>query len=299
MGQATAVTTTTDDRRWSLVVRPLLLLGGFALVWFFLLTGTAQASGGGDRDLADTARAATGKVERVVDREVRRSAPADKVRKQHRAPVQKVTRTVRHRVEPVVAAATAPVASAAKQTVEKNVKPMTTRATDTVRSTVDKVVKDVRSTLENGPVVLPELPATEIDTPAASGESSTRVGETPSTEHRANRVEAAAPALPVVDMVAELEAPGTADFADQVSAPSSDQDTAERTPLGGANHDGAIGPAGHDGTSYVQSGSGVVLATALTSSSLVITPDLTKTSTVSTADRLPAGPAYPPAASPD
>jgi hypothetical protein len=302
MGQATAVTSTTDERRWSLAVRPLLLLGGFALVWLFLLTGTAQASGGDGRDLADTARAATGNVERVVDREVRRSTPAPKAHQQHRAPVKKVTRTVRHRVQPVVSATVAPVASAAKQTVQDSVKPVTTRATDTIRSTVDKVhkvAKDVRSTLDNGPVVVPELHPTELDTPSVSGESSTSVGETRSSAPRANRFEAPAPVLPVADLTVDLGTPGMADFAAQTSAPSSGQDTAERTPLGGADHDGVVDPAGHDEASFVQSGSGSAPAADVTASSHVVAPDLDQTSTLTSADRLPAGPAYPPAASPD
>ena len=115
------------------------------------MTGIAQAGGGSDHELGDTARQVTGTVERVVDREVRRPAPADKVRQQHRAPVANVTRTVRHRVDPVVSPVVAPVASVAKQTVENTVKPVTTRTTDTVRSAVSKVANDVRSGLEDSP----------------------------------------------------------------------------------------------------------------------------------------------------
>ena len=175
------------------------------------------------------------------------------------------------------------MASAAKQTVQDNVKPVTTRATHTIRSTVDKVdqvAKDVRSTLENGPVVVPELDPTELDTPSVSGESSARVGETRSDAPRANRFEAAAPALPVVDLMADLGSPGTADYAAQTSAPSSGQDTAERTPLGGSNHDGVVDPAGHDGASFVQSGSGGAPAADVTASSHVDAPEHDQASTL-------------------
>ena len=94
MGQAT-VTATTDARRWFSALHPLVLLGGFVLVWWFLMTGAAQADGGPDGGLADTARSATGTVERVVHRPAPRSAPAEKARQQHRAPVAHVSRTVR------------------------------------------------------------------------------------------------------------------------------------------------------------------------------------------------------------
>jgi hypothetical protein len=191
------------------------------------------------------------------------------------------------------------VASAAKQTVEVNVKPVTTRATSTIRSTVDKVVKNVRSTLENPSAVVPELHSTELDTPPVSGESSTRVGETRSSAPQASRFAAAVPVLPVVDSMADFGSPGTSDYAAQTSAPSSGQDTAERTPLGGTNHDGVVDPAGYDGASFVQSSAGGAPAADMTASSHVLAPDLDQTSTVSSADRLPAGPAYPPAASPD
>ncbi len=50
MGQAT-VTATTDERRWFSALRPLVLLGGFVLVWWFLMTGAAQANGGPDGGL--------------------------------------------------------------------------------------------------------------------------------------------------------------------------------------------------------------------------------------------------------
>ena len=65
------------------------------------------------------------------------------------------------------------------------------------------------------------------------------------------------------------------------------------------NHDGVVDPAGHDGASFVQSGIGGAPAADLTASSHVVAPEHDQTSTLSSADRLPAGPAYPPASSPD
>ena len=211
-----------------------------------------------------------------------------------------MTQTVRKQGAPIVQPVTAPAASVAKQTVENNVEPVTTRTTETVGSTVDKVTKGVRSGLANGTADLPELQPAELEVPPLMvGESSTRVGETRSSGSRITQVETTSPVLPVVDGVADLGAPLTGDTAAPDSAASDGRDTADRTPVGGENNDGAIHPAGHDGASSVQSGSGGGLVSALTGSGLVVAPTTTKTSTLLSADRLPTGPAYPPAASPD
>ncbi len=302
MGQAT-LTATTDERRWSCALRPMVLLGGFVLVWWFLMTGTAQAGDGPARELADTASAVTGSVERVVDRQADRRAPAAAEDRQHQSPVTKVTRTVHRHVAPVVAPVTAPVASIAKQTVENDVEPVTTRTTDTVRTVVGKVVKDVRSGLEKTPagsVVPPELELDAFeDTTPKVGESSTQQGETRSEGSRAERFGTAASMLPIAGVVADLPTESAAVDAEPNAAAPNGQDTAVPTLPGGVDRDGAVSPADHDGASAVPSGNGGGLAAGQTGEALVIVPATNRTSTVTYADRLPAGPAYPPASSPD
>ena len=298
MGQAT-VTATADERRSFSALRPLLLLGGFVLVWWFLTTGAAQASGGPDSALADTARSATGTVERVVDRPAPRSAPAGKVR-QHRAPVAHVTEAVTQRVDTVVGPDTTPVASVAERTVENTVKPVTTRATDTVRSTVRKVVKDVRSDLGQGTVVLPELhPGEVVAPPVKADESSTRVGETRSNGSRADAFGTASSMLPVAGVATGVTSPATTFDATPDTTGTSGQDTAIPTPPGGGHSGGAFSPADHEGASSVPSGHGGPMASDRDAQALRIAPAATTTSTVTSVDRLPAGPAYPPASSPD
>jgi hypothetical protein len=294
MGQAT-VTATTDERRWLSALRPLVLLGGFVLVWWFLMTGAAQADGGPDGGLDDTVRSATSTVERVVHRPNPRSAPADKAR-QHRTPVAHVAKAVSQRVDTVVAPVAAPVVSVAERAVENNVKPVTTRTTDTVR----KVVKDVRSGLENGTVVTPELNPDELVVPPLkTGESSARVDETRSNEARGQDFRTTSSMLPAAGVVTPLASPAAAfDAAPQMTA-TSGPDTAIPAPSGGVNSDGAASPTDHDGVSSVPSGNGGLLASDQNAQALVIAPAASTTSTVTSVDRLPAGPAYPPASSPD
>jgi hypothetical protein len=299
MGQAT-VTETTDERRWSRALRPLVLLGGFVLLWWVLMTGAAQADDGPDGGLADTARHATGSLERAVDHPVRRTVSSGKAH-QHRAPVGQLTRTVRAHVNPVVSPVTAPVGSVAKQTVENNVKPVTTRTTDAVRSTVDKVAKGVESGLENGPAKLPELHADKAAVPPlVTAESSTRVGETRSHGSLGRPFAAPTPVLPAVGLADDL---GTLVTAPENGANASDPngpDMATPTPLPGDQQGGgAVIPAEHEGTSSAPSGNGGSVTAADTAAALVIAPATARTSTVSSVDRLPAGPTYPPASSPD
>ena len=293
MGQAT-VTATTDERRSFRALRPLLLLGGFALVWWFLMTGAAQANGGPDRGLADTARSATGTVERVLDRPA--AAPAGKVRQQHRAPVAHATRAVHQRVNTVVSPVTTPVVSVVEHAVENTVKPVTTRTTGTVR----KVVKDVRSDLEKGTVVVPELHPDEILVPPVKAqESSTRVGETHSNGFRTHDFGTASSVLPVAGVVADFGSPAMDFDATPGTAGTSGQDTATPTPAGGVHGGSAFSPADHGGASSVPSGNGGPAVSDQNAQALHIAPSASATSTLPSVDRLPAGPAYPPASSPD
>jgi len=302
MGQAT-VTATPDERRWFSALRPLVLLGGFVLVWWFLMTGAAQADGGPDGGLADTARKATGAVDRVVDRPAPRSVPRsapDHKAEQHRAPVAHVMRAARQRVDTVVSPVTAPVVSVTEHAVENNVKPVTTRTTEAVRSTVRKVVRDVRSGVENGSAVVPELNPHELQLPPLKvGESSSRVGETRSGETRDKEFRTALPMLPAAGVVTALASPAAAfDVAPRTTA-TSGPDMAVPTPVDGVHRDGSASPADHDGASSVPSGNGGLLAADQNAEALVSTPSASTTSTVTSVDRLPAGPAYPPASSPD
>ena len=269
MGQAT-VTATTDIRRWFSALRPLVLLGGFVLVWWFLMTGAAQANGGPDGGSPTPPVARRGTVERVVHHPAPRSAPADKARQQHRAPVAHVTQAVRQRVDTVVSPVTAPVVSVAEHTVENNVKPVTTRTTDTVR----KVVKDVRSGLENGSAVVPELNPDEVALPPLKvGESSTRVGETRSNETRAQDFQTASSMLPAAGVVTTaLGSPAAAFDAAPDTALTSGPDTAIPTPAGGVNSDGSVSPADHDGASSVPSGNGGLVVSDQNAQAIIITP---------------------------
>jgi len=302
MGQAT-VTATTDVRRWFSALRPLVLLGGFVLVWWFLMTGAAHADGDPDGGLADTARKATGTVDRVVDRPAPRSAPRSAPAhqaEQHQAPVAHITRAVRQRVDTAVSPVTAPVVSVTEQAVENHVKPVTTRTADTVGSTVHKVVTDVRSGLERGTAVVPELSPDEIVAPPLkTAVSSTRVGETGSSETRAQHFQKASSMLPAAAAVAALGSPTAGLDAPLDATVTSGQDMAIPTPAAGVNGGGAESLADHDGASSVPSGNGGLVAADQNAQALLDTPSASSTSTVMSVDRLPAGPAYPPASSPD
>jgi hypothetical protein len=294
MGQATVIAT-TDERRWFSALRPWVLLGGFVLVWWFLMTGAAQANGGPDGGLADTARSAPGTVERVVHHPAPRSATADKTRQPHRSPVADVTPVVRQRVDTVISPVAAPVASVAEHAVESNVEPVAARTTDAVR----KVVKDVRSGLENGSAVVPGLNPDELVLPPLkAGESATRVGQTRSNETGASNFQTASSMLPAAGGVTALGSPAAAFDASPKTVATSGPDTATPTPAGGVNSDGSLSPADRDGASST-SGNGGPLVSDQNAEALIMTPLASATSTVTSVDRLPAGPAYPPASSPD
>ena len=268
------------------------------------MTGAAQANGGPDGGLADTVGSATGTVERIVDRpaprSAPRSAPADKARQQHPAPVAHVTRAVHQRVDTVVSPVTAPVVSVAERTVENNVKPVTTRTTEAVRSTVRKVVRDVRSGLENGSAVVPALnPDQLVLPPLKAGESSTRVGETRSNDTRTKDFRTASSMLPATGVVTALGSPTAAFEAAPQTIATSGPDTAAPTPADGVHSDGSASPTDHDGASSVPSGNGGFVAADQNARALLSAPLASTTSTMTSVDRLPAGPAYPPASSPD
>ncbi len=161
-------------------------------------------------------------------------------------------------------------------------------------------MKDVRSGLENGSAVVPELNPDELVLPPLkAGESSTRVGETRSNETRAQDFQTASSMLPAAGVVTALGSPAAAFDAAPDTTVTSGPDTAIPTPAGGVNSDGSVSPADHDGASSVPSGNGGLVASDQNAQALVITPPASTTSTVTSVDRLPAGPAYPPASSPD
>jgi hypothetical protein len=118
-----------------------------------------------------------------------------------------------------------------------------------------------------------------------TGESSTRLGETRSTAPVAQHVAAVSSMHPVSLLVGPT------------AAASGGQDTVTRTSPVAQNQDG-FSPVFRDGASSVPSGGGSALASDQSVAGLLVPPATTKTSTVSSADRLSAGPAYPPASSP-
>src|SRR4051794_18393492 len=67
MAQVTLGTVTADRRSPRRALRLLLVLGGFAALWWVLMTGTAQAdSGPRHHELRDTLRTATATVHRAA-----------------------------------------------------------------------------------------------------------------------------------------------------------------------------------------------------------------------------------------
>lgn len=288
MGPGTEVAATTDTRRWLHALRPVLMLGGFLLAWWFLMTGTAQAADHEEHGLGTTTRALAGTVHGHHDRPTQRTVEVER-RAPHSA-AAKVTQAVRHHAAPVV--------TMAERTVERTAtQPLVKTATDTVRSTVTEVVDGTRSTLDATPLgsaLVPDLD--EVDqldqNLSIVGESSTLLEETRS-KHSTGR--------PATSVSSTQFALGTGSVAadaivlthgeDRVSSPAV-QLPADHVP-------GVPGLTGSTGAVSAQSGSGAGTATDASETGLVHSPATATSSSSSSAERLPAGPAYPPGSSPD
>lgn len=295
MSQGTRVAATTDTRRFGRALRPLLLLGGFVVLWWCLATGTAQADDGA-HDLGKATRGPAGTVERAAHQPARNVAgPAH--RATHSA-APKVAHTVRQHAAPAVS----PVASPAVRTVENTVrtspvKPLLDAATTAVRTEVVPVLEQTRQTVETtvlGISVIPELEGLETieDALPLVGGSSTPQGETPSKQ--AARAPSAARATTAVDATSltGLTGPST-------RALESQDRVVHGSPAGAPWNDHALGAFGGAGAASTLSSSGSGAGAAFRHAAPVIGPDTAKTLISSLVDRHPAGPAYQPSSSPD
>ena len=111
MAQVALVTVTAERRPLFRALRPLLLLGGFAALWWVLMTGSAQATSGPDHhELRDTLRSASATVHRAMP--VTWSPTVRRIVHVTESRTTPVVPAVRRGVVPVTRAVTAPVRSA-------------------------------------------------------------------------------------------------------------------------------------------------------------------------------------------
>jgi hypothetical protein len=287
MGQSSQVAGTTGTRRLLRALRPIVLLGGFVVVWWCLATGTAQADTGSEHDTRVT-RVLARTADRVVDQRAHRTV--DRVRHSGHMSPRTVGRTVRHQAAPVAA----PVSTTVQRTL---VKPIMAEITHVARPPVTKVLKQTRSILAKAPVARPALEGLDSaagDLPSI-GESSTLQGETALSKPRRLAPFAATDAAPQNH---ELTSPTTTPATGSVVAASTDQGT-PASPLGDPRHDRALGYCGTGGASSAQSGSGPGAGGGVIENGLRIPPPTAGTTSSMLAARLPAGPTYPPSSSPD
>lgn len=272
MDQGTPVAATTDSRRVLHALRPLVLLGGFVVLWWCLATGTAQASDGPHHGLGATTRALTGAVHQPVRHVTGRGQHA-------LGAASRAARPVRHQTSPLVAAArttsrTSPVAS-----------PLTS-TTKTVHVHLAAALQQVGPTLSQTAVGAVILPATTVvEHLQLVGESSTLQGETLSSY---------APGMRPSTSLTSAVLPASAG---QLTSTLQGQDRAAPSSPVGQDADGhALTSTGSTGASAAPSGSGP--GTSTCESSTVSSPSATKTSISTPAGRRCAGPAYPPSSSP-
>ena len=284
MGQVTASGVTADRRLPLRALRAFLLLGGFLVLWWCLLTGTAQAVEGPGRGPGDAPRGLAGAVSDLADRPGHSAVERDRRGPQMAA---KLAQAVRHHA--------APVTTLAERTVEKaTTEPVVAEATATVRSTVTEVVEGTRSTIETtvertplASVVAPE--GDDSETLPFDGESSTEQGETPSKQTPKGTATSAAAAMLASGAAATAADPST-----------TGQDRAELwSPADHEQNDSIPTSSWSPSATATQSGGGASAASDVSGTGPVRTPATTACASWSSAERLPAGPAYPPASSPD
>jgi hypothetical protein len=293
LSQGTRVAATTDTRRFGRALRPLLLLGGFVVLWWCLATGTAQADDGA-HDLGKATRGLAGTVERAAHQPGRNAAgPA------HRA-THSTAPKLAHTGRQHAASAVSPVDSPAVRTVESTVrtspvKPQLDAATTALRTEVVPVLEQTRQTVDMtvlGISVIPELEGLETvgdSLPLVAG-SSTLQGETPSKQ--AARAHSAARATTAVDTTSLTGLTGPS-----AAAVESQDRVVHGSPVGAPWDDHALGAFGGAGAVSTLSSSGA--GAAFRHAAPVMGPDTAKTLISSLADRHPAGPAYQPSSSPD
>jgi hypothetical protein len=284
MGQSSQVAGTTGTRRLLRALRPIVLLGGFVVVWWCLATGTAQADTGTEHDTRVTRVLA-----RTADRVVHQRAhwTVDRVRHSGHMSPRTVGKAVRRQAAPVAA----PVSTTVQRTL---VKPIMARVTDVARPPVTKVLKQTRSILAKAPVVRPAIEGLDSaaeDLPSI-GESSTLQGETALSKPRRLAPFSATDAAPQNhELTSSASTPATG----SVVAASTVQGT-PASPLGDPWHDRALGSGG---ASSAQSGSGPGAGGGLIENGLRIPPPTAGTTSSMLTARPPAGPTYPPSSSPD
>lgn len=300
MGLSTVAPASTARRNLS-ALRPLLLLGGFVLVWLLLMTGAAQADEGplgSGQDLGVTTKALTGQAP-VAD-SAKPAAPE--------APVREVLKSVEPVATPVLKPVTTTMRTAvrdvAKAVENTPVKPVVQTATDTVRKTraqLQPLTNDVRAEVRDlvvrttadlsddlSGVPALDLPSAVADTHVAPPVSVVvPAARTAGSEHRSFSVTSASSLVPAT--LTELAA---------ATDSASDQSTLGTPPnvpsgLGALTQLGAIG-AGSAGSGAAPT-AGVSLLDA--SAHLSVPDSIWVRSTDS--DRRPAGPTYPPSSSPD
>jgi hypothetical protein len=235
-------------------------------MWWCLATGAAQADAGPERDPGAPNRALAASAERATHQPIQRAA--DRAHP-HRAAAGKSAKAVRHHAARVLSAPNAIVKSTP-------VEPMVTGASDTVRSQLTRVVEETATALDKTPLgsSIPGLegPMSLDAILPLLGESSTLQGET--------------------GAASRFSSASSAAFAGQDQA-------APGSPLGSGFNSPVFGSPGNTAACAVQSGAGSGTGAGLCEAGLHITLATTRTPFSSLADWHPAGPAYPPASSPD
>jgi hypothetical protein len=289
MSQEPQVAATADASRSGRALRPLLLLGGFVVLWWCLATGTAQADDS-SHDLAKATRGLAGTVERTAQKPVHHVAT--RAAKATHPSASKAAHTVHQHAAP---AASSPVIHTVEKTVGTSpAKPLLDAAT-AVRTKVAPALEQTLQTVDTavlGTSVIPEL---EGLGPVAYAvpvlDDSSLQGETPSSPVVDVPVATPSSSTVAAASLAALAHPSAValDNLDRVvpGSPAAPRDNHGLATLGGTS--AATGESG--------SGSGV--GAALCDTALDVGADATRILISSLADRHPVDPAYQPSSSPD
>jgi hypothetical protein len=294
MSQVSAYPVAAHGRSTWRALRPLLLLGGFALLWWALMTGVAHADGSDKPrpSVLDQVRSAA-KAHATPDKKPTAKPARDLVGKT-RETVKATTTQVTHRVTTDVRKTVEPVTRSVTATVESTpvVGKVTKAATQTLGTTVTKTRALLNETAV-GPVVDPVLkPVDEVVTTNLSKpESSTGQGNSPSTGPSGQS--AATSFAEQLPTAFEAGGQSSASTAGDHRVTSSNEggsplDGPRGTPL---SPDPCASPSGSGSTSFTPVGS--------TESSLLTLPSVLRDQHTWRLARLSGGPAYEPGSSPD
>ncbi len=264
MGHSEAAT--TDIRRVLRAVRPVVVLGGFVLVWWCLMTGAAQADTKVQHTL-ETAKPVAGHVESG-------------------------RQAAHHHVDRAL--------STSKATVRNSpAAPIARAATTRVRTQVAEVVETTRSAVDAAPVA-PKLsaPKKAPKVEQSVGESPTVQGETRSPQAKSH-AKSQAKSQRMAALSSGMSADATEGLADPAETPSAGADRAAPSSPAGEGFGSTTRTGSASSSASGQPGSGSGAGAGVTENGLRLSAPTTHTSSTSLAVRCSAGPTYPPGSSPD